>query len=124
MSEIIYHKELALSGRWHTFTLMEQLGNVGSEVNRTMMHFEKNKTEAALNAFYRALELLDLTINDPRWINRLKELVRMREVMCDLFVGDNEFNTSYDFLKKYFYHFGYAARNEREKKLINKQNLL
>lgn len=43
------------------------------------------------------LELLDLTIEDPRWrgTGRLKELLRLREVLCDLFYGDNVYNTTF-----------------------------
>ena len=111
-TESFYHKELA-SGRWFQFSLAEQLGNTGSEVNRAILHFEKNNRDAGMNAFYRALELLDLTIADPRWIKRLKEFSRMREILCDRFVGDNIYNTTFDFLKKYFYEFGYLARNRK-----------
>ena len=107
-----YHKELA-SGRWFELTLAEQLGNTGSEVNRAILHFEKNNTEAGMNAFYRALELLDLTIADPRLRKRLKEINRLREILCDKFIGENTYHTSFDFLKKYFYQFGYLARNKR-----------
>lgn len=107
-----YHKELA-SGRWFELSLAEQLGNTGSEVNRAIMHFEKNNSEAGTTAFYRALELLDLTISDPRLNKRLKEINRLREILCDRFIGDNEYNTTFDFLKKYFYQFGYLARNKQ-----------
>ena len=107
-----YHKELA-SGRWFTFTLAEQLGNTGSEVNRAITHFERNNIDAGINAFYRALELLDLTIADPRLKHRLKEINRLREVLCDRFVGENVHNTTFDFLRKYFYQFGYLARNKK-----------
>lgn len=106
-----YHKELA-SGRWFTLSLAEQLGNTGSEVNRAILHFEKNRKESGLLAFYRALELIDLTISDKRWNKRLKEICRLRELLCDVFVGENTYNTTYEFLKKYFYYFGYAARNK------------
>ena len=96
-----YHKELA-EGRWFQFSLAQQLGNTGSEINRAINHFEKNNIEAGLNAFYRGLELLDLTISDPRLRRRLKEIVRLREILCDRFLGDNIYNTSFDFLKNIF----------------------
>ena len=34
-------------------------------------------------AFVRALELLDLTITDPRWKGRRKELTRARTFLCE-----------------------------------------
>ena len=109
--EKFFHKNLA-AGRWHTMTLAEQLGNTGSEVERAVRHKEKNNQESSTLAFYRALELLDLTIADKRWITRLKELCRTREVLCDFFAGKNEFKTTSGFLIKYFYQFGYLARTQ------------
>ena len=35
-----YHKELA-AGRWQTLTLSEQMGNIGSEVYRSINWFRK-----------------------------------------------------------------------------------
>lgn len=63
------HTSLA-AGRWQQFTLAEQLGHVGSEVSRT------RKAQGDDNRFWsaatRAFELLDLTIEDPRWQSRLR----------------------------------------------------
>jgi len=38
----IIHKELA-KGRWFQFSLCEQLGNIGSEVNRALRWQDKDK---------------------------------------------------------------------------------
>jgi hypothetical protein len=106
------HQELA-KGKWFTLTLMEQLANVGSEVERTIRASKNNNPVQKEKAFYRALDLLDLTIIDPRWRTRLKEITRAREVLCDLFYGDNIYNTSFDSISKYFLYFGIAARLNR-----------
>lgn len=89
------------------------MANTGSEVERAISWQRKKDREYAEKAFYRALELLDLTIGDPRWRNRLKELTRMREILCDVFAGGNVYNTPPEFLQKYFYYFAYAARARR-----------
>ena len=96
--------------RWHRMSLLEQLGNVGSEVDRVIAWRQHGNEQFATNALYRVLELMDLTIADPRWLGRLKELTRAREIMCDLFVGDNVYNTPPEYLSKYFYQFALAAR--------------
>ena len=102
--------------RWHRLTLMEQLGNVGSEVERVISWRNKNNPELATKALYRSLELLDLTIADPRWRDgKLKEIARVREVLCDTFVGNNTFNTTPEYLSKYFYAFASAARRSNGK---------
>lgn len=44
-----------------------------------------------------------MTLADARWRNagRLKELTRLREVLCDFFYGDNAFQTTSEDLRKY-----------------------
>lgn len=60
------HLTLA-AGRWQTFTLAEQLGNIGSELARFAAGQEHHDPTAADAAAARLFELLDLTIADPRW---------------------------------------------------------
>lgn len=59
------HKDLA-SGRWFELSLVEQLANVGSDIERTIQWKKKEDLEYSKKAFERALELLDLTIADPK----------------------------------------------------------
>jgi hypothetical protein len=54
------HQELA-SGRWATMSFMEQMANVGSEVERAISWRKKNNGEYGRMAIERALELLELT---------------------------------------------------------------
>jgi hypothetical protein len=110
-----YHPTLA-KGRWYSLTLAEQLGNVGSEYERALKA-KKNADSARFDqAFARMLDLLDLTVADARWKNhRLKELTRLREVLCDeLWNEQQEYGSSSD-LREYFLYFGIAARKKTEK---------
>lgn len=104
----IQHKQLA-GGRWFEFGLMEQMANVGSEIFRTMAWRKKSRDDSQ-KAFDRALELLDLTIEDPKNRGRLKELLRVRETLVDYFVFDNEYKSTDEQWQNYFYAFNYAAR--------------
>lgn len=36
--------------------------------------------------------------------------IRLREVMCDYFVGENEYKTDRAFIERYFYDFAVCAR--------------
>jgi hypothetical protein len=105
----IQHQELA-SGRWNQLSLMEQLANIGSEVERTINWRNKNNINYSQLAFIRALELTDLTIADPKNIGRLKEILRMREALADYFAFDNIYGSTDQSWKKYFLAFNYAAR--------------
>jgi hypothetical protein len=105
----IQHKKMA-AGHWFKMTFFEQMTNVGSEVERTILWKEKNNSEYSKMAFERALELLDLTISDQRNIKRLKELLRVRETLADHFAFDNEYQSSDKSWRNYFYPFNWAVR--------------
>ncbi len=108
------HTELT-DARWQSFTLVEQLANVGSEVERAINWSHKGRIDLCTNAVYRGLELLDLTIADPRHRRRLKEITRVREALLDYFVGPNEFGSSDLLWRRYFGAFGMAAALQRER---------
>src|SRR3989344_7991691 len=92
MSEKFVHKDLA-GGRWNQMTLSDQLGNIGSEVSRANLAEGKDKKRFD-GAVDRALELFDLTISDPRWRGRLREIGRAREVFCDAICGGTEYKST------------------------------
>ena len=107
----LLHRDL-VGGKWWELSLLEQLGHVGSEISRAARSMSKNPrlSEAAL---YRALELLDLTLADPRLRGspaRLREIARAREVVVDFFAGSNQYGSTSQSLQKYFDAFAVAAR--------------
>ncbi|MFH1226210.1 MAG: hypothetical protein V1684_02930 [bacterium] len=110
---VYLHGDLA-DGLWQQLTLMEQLGNIGSEISRALSWQAKGDQEQAVKALDRGLELFDLTIADPRWQKRLKEILRAREVVCDYFFGDNQYRSAPESLDKYFLYFGLAARSGKD----------
>jgi len=106
-----YHRELA-AGRWRALSLAAQLANVGAEVGR-IVRWRGTDERLAAAAFERALELLDLTLADPRWHGRLRELARARELLCDAVSGGPEYGTTLAELDRYFLAFAVAARASR-----------
>lgn len=108
---VMQHSNLA-NGRWYELSLFEQMGNISSETNRALRSQEKDK-QLFENSIFRALELLDFTIADPRWRKRLKELTRAREVLCDAYLGGKEYQSSMEDIDKYFFQFALAARSQR-----------
>jgi hypothetical protein len=110
----IIHKDLA-DGRWSSFSLIEQLANVGTDVERAIRWKKKGNMEYSEQAVDRALELMDFTITDPKNKKRLKELLPVRAMLADYFMGINEFSFTDEFWQKYFYDFGYAAAVARGK---------
>lgn len=108
------HRELA-AGRWWKLTLAEQLGHVGSELSRTLK-WKSRDPRIAQGAFERALELLDLTLADPRYrqsVARLREIARAREVLVDFLAGSNEYGSTGTGLQRYFDAYAFAASRRR-----------
>lgn len=103
------HQQLA-KGRWFELSLIEQLANVGSEVERAIEQKKKGNTKYSQLAFERALELLSLTVDDPKNRFRLKEPLRLYELLVDYFAGDNSYGSSDQLWHNYFSAFAYAAR--------------
>jgi hypothetical protein len=112
---VTIHPELA-AGRWRTLSLAEQLANVGSEVERAIRWWEAKRPERFRGALDRALELFDLTVQDPRWAgHRRREILRVREEFCRLFFDDNPPPDSAPGLQRYFLAFGVLARRHAER---------
>lgn len=107
----IFHT--GLGERWDQFTFNEQMANIGAEVGRTISWKKKGNDEMTRNAFYRALELVDLTVNDRKNRGSLKEILRVREALVDYFMGDNIYKSSDSIWEKYFLFFNFAARKNR-----------
>ena len=108
------HKQLA-AGRWFELSLIEQLANIGSDIERTITWKKKGDMSYSRKAFERALELLHLTIADPKNKKRLKEIVRVKEALIDHFVFDNQYATTDESWQQYFYNFAFAAALKRGK---------
>jgi hypothetical protein len=105
------HGELA-AGRWRELPLLEQMANIGSEVERALGWRAKNNVDYSRRAFERALELIDLTLECSQKRSHLKEIARMREALVDYFYGTNEFKSTEISWRKYFSHFTYAVRRD------------
>ena len=107
------HVDLA-AGRWQELSTVEQFGHVGSEISRAIRWTGRNPAMAEA-AVYRAFELLDLMLDDPRHrrsVARLREIARTREVVGDYFVGSNQYGSTAASLQKYFDAYAIAARTK------------
>ena len=103
------HKNLA-AGRWNQLSFVEQMANIGSEVERALNWQAKHKPDYARQAFERSLELIDLTLDNLKGFARLKEIARLREAIVGFFSGENHFKFTDKSLRNYFSNFIFAAR--------------
>jgi hypothetical protein len=99
-----------LSDRWKEMSLVEQMGNVGSEVGRAIRAHRTGNAQRFETAFGRAIELFVFTASDSRWRGpRRREICRAREEFCRLFHDATVSDDSAAGLERYFLHFAAAA---------------
>lgn len=106
------HKQQA-EGEWQKLSFLEQVGNIGSEVERTIKWKEKGNEEYSKMAFFRSLELFDLTLQDNLEYPQRKELARAREIWVDFIYFDNVYKSTSTQWRNYFLQLLFALRNKQ-----------
>ena len=81
-----FHKNLTQK-KWNSLSKDKQILNIASELMRARGMFEDKERKYLINSLSRALELIDLTINDrEKWQKgSLKELLRLREYLASFY---------------------------------------
>ncbi len=85
MYKLKLHKNLE-SAKWQKFSMKQRELMIANELNRAKNWIEKKDLEEVKNCYERALELLDLTVEITKSGNRLREYLRLREIMGKLYV--------------------------------------
>ena len=89
MYKLKLHKNLT-PDRWQKFSVKQRELMIANELNRAKNWIEKKDHQEVKNCYERALELMDLTIATTRSKNRLKEYLRLREMMGKIYIGEEE----------------------------------
>lgn len=87
------------------------MANIGSEVSRALK--AQGNPARYWGAVARALDLFYLTVEDPRWKGRLREILRVRELFAAAALGSDEFKTTLQDLDRYFDVFAWLARTSK-----------
>lgn len=83
-----YHKDLTPE-KWSTLPKQAQIMNIGAEVSRAQNWQNLKETTKVKECMERALELLDLTLEDKRWQDKLGDLLRVREGLTAFYAYDS-----------------------------------
>lgn len=103
MDQIKYIHSEELRKNWKNYSIAYQMGNIGSEVSRSLKWTEKGNEKRANSAIDRALELFDFTIEaNVKNHARLTEILKAREEFCDYFFGGNTWKTNPSQMQKYY----------------------
>jgi len=85
--DLKYHTTLTPE-RWAAFGFSRQILMIANELNRAGSWLEKNDIAEAKRNYERAFELIYLTILFQKSSSRLKELLRFKELLAELYVDD------------------------------------
>ena len=98
-----FQHKLQSNGKWNSRSFLEQMANIGSEVERTISWKKKGNDEYSEKAFEHSLELFDLTLNAKNLTpSQTKEVARAREMWVDFIKYDNEYNCTDKHWRDYF----------------------
>ena len=93
--------------KWARLSLVEQMGNISSEVGRAINSRENPARRDS--AIERALDMFSATASCYSGL-RLREILRARDEFLRLFFDDS---TDFCEIEKYFHFFALAARRRR-----------
>ncbi len=93
-------------------SLIEQLGNIGSEVGRAKIA-QETEDDRFQGAVKRALELFDRTLSDSRWSDRIDEIKMAKDCFVDATTNRaQKFHTTLADLDTYFMYFAMATMQQ------------
>jgi hypothetical protein len=98
--------------RWAKMDIMQQMGNIASEVGRSISSKKRGDIDRSDAAVDRAIDLFDATIDSliAQKSHRVSEVLRAREQYLSLFFADT-FDTDADKIDNYFMNYAIAARS-------------
>lgn len=99
---------------WAKLDIFEQMGNIGSEIGRTIKAKDEGNETRFKGALNRALDLFEATIDVliSQGSGRVKEVLVAREQFLNLFFGQAPAGDAPK-IEKYFMQFAIAARLHR-----------
>jgi hypothetical protein len=94
MYSLVYHKNMTTE-KWFAYESYQQLLMIANELNRAQNSLTSGDADNAIHAWERAFELTDLTAEDTKNQRWLKELLRFRELLGEVFISNSpELNKS------------------------------
>ena len=103
MADLNYIHSDEVRRDWRNHSINYQMGNIGSEVSRSLKWSASGNTARANKAIDRALELFDFTI-EANLDNhaRLTEILKARDEFCDYYFANNSYHTDPSKMQKYY----------------------
>ncbi|MDD5457600.1 MAG: hypothetical protein PHV30_11310 [Candidatus Margulisbacteria bacterium] len=69
--------------RWNSYEKSQQILMIGSEFGRAKTWIIKKAVSESIQCYYRALDLIEQTVDDPKWNKAGRELLRFKEMVAE-----------------------------------------
>ena len=101
--------------KWSSMSILDQMGNISSEVGRAINAKKLNNKEDMDNAVIRALDLFDATTEEliKNKSVRSKEVLRSKDQFLTIISKQNPRTEELNSLDRYFMQYAVAARLNR-----------
>lgn len=101
--------------RWASMSIFEQMGNIYSEVGRSIIAKRRNNQEDCNYAVIRALDLFDATVDDliKQKSSRVKEVLRAKDQYLHAIYDQGVEDGVCTDIDRYFMQYAIAARLHR-----------
>lgn len=101
--------------RWASMNIFEQMGNIYSEVGRSIIAKQRNRQEDCDFAVIRALDLFDATVDDlvKQRSPRIKEVLRAKDQYLHAIYDPSSKQETLTSIDRYFMQYAVAARLHR-----------
>lgn len=101
--------------RWAAMSIFEQMGNIYSEVGRSLIAKRQNKTQDCEYAVVRALDLFDATVDllIQHKSVRAKEVLRAKDQFLHAIYDEQSTADDIASIDRYFLQYAIAARLSR-----------
>ncbi|KKQ23009.1 MAG: hypothetical protein US36_C0006G0008 [Candidatus Wolfebacteria bacterium GW2011_GWC1_37_10] len=73
--------------RWRTFSKRDQLAHIASEIMRAKLANDEIAQKAVIE---RAIYLIDLCLDDPKWQNNSLMILHLRNELAGAYIGENK----------------------------------
>ena len=87
---------------WFEMPVSMQISNIGSEVSRAINWKNKGNEKRKVGFCEKAIEFLELSMEDPKNKHRAGEFSYCIEELKDYFLGENVYGTTDEMLHKYY----------------------
>ena len=88
--------------KWFEMDVGIQLANVGGEICRAIRWKNRGDDKKEANFYNKAMDFLELTMQDPKNSHRLGELREARYELEDFFYGGNTYDNTDESIMKYY----------------------